>query len=194
MNTAELKKFDLSFPGHWIAGSDRDWAFETALILSSLENEFVRAVASFAMFEPITTSNVEQFADLNQSKYEGCLNGIYATSFVLSLDAISKLLEALKKYLNPPSTVLIFISEYEAIFGHLKHIRDSIAHIEDRSRGVDKYQRRIPTNFLILGAFVERRFGFTASDGKFYGIELSESTLLSAHRILQGIINAYTWE
>jgi len=91
MNTTELKKFDLSFPGRWIAGSDRDWAFETAHILSLVEDEFVRAVASYAMFEPITTSNVEQF-DLWQSKYESCLNGIYATSFVLSLDAISKLL------------------------------------------------------------------------------------------------------
>jgi len=104
------------------------------------------------------------------------------------------LLEALKKYLNPPNSVVIFISEYEAIFGHLKYIRDSVAHIEDRGRGVDKHQKRIPTNFLILGAFIERRFGFTASDGKFYEIELSESTLFSAQRILQKIISAYSWE
>lgn len=193
MDTSKLKKFDLSFPGHWIAGSDRDWASETALILSLAESEFICAVASYAMFEPVTASNFQQF-DLGQSKYERCLNGIYATSFIVSLNAISKLLEALKKYLRPPNTVITFISEYESAFGHLKHIRDSMAHIEDRGRGVDKYQRRIPTNFLILGAFIERRFGFTASDGKFYEIELSESTLSSAQQILQKIINAYGWE
>jgi hypothetical protein len=193
MDTANLKKFDLSFPGHWIAGPDRDWAFETALILSLVESAFIRAVASYAMFEPVTASNVQLF-DLGQSKYERCLNGIYATSFIVSLDAISKLLEALKKYLRPPDTVITFISEYESAFGHLKHIRDSMAHIEDRGRGVDKYQRRIPTYFLILGAFIEGRFGFTASDGKYYEIELSESTLFSAQQIIQKIINAYGWE
>lgn len=194
MDITELQKFDLSYPGHWIAGSDRDWASETALILSLLEARFVRAAVSYAMFEPITAINVKQFADLKQSKYERCLNGIYATSFVFSLDAISKLLEALKKYLNPPDAVLTLISEYETIFGHLKHIRDSAAHIEDRGRGFDKYQEKIPANLLVLDTFIERRFAYTAGDGRLYEVELSESTLLSAHRILQGIINAYNWE
>jgi hypothetical protein len=193
MDTAALKKFDLSFPGHWIAGSDRDWAFATAQVLWFSEDEFIRAVTSYAMFEPITVNKVNQFY-LRQSKYENCLNSIYANSFVFSLDEISKLLGVLKKYLGPPNNVLEFISEYESIFGHLKFIRDSIAHIEDRSRGVDKCQRNIPTNLLILGGFRERRFGFTASDGGFYEIELSESTLFSAQRILQNIINAYNWE
>lgn len=193
MNIVELRKFDLIYPGHWIASSDRDWANDTSGILSSVDSEFVRSVTSYAMFKPITANYVEQFYDL--SKYESCLNGIYATSFVFSLDAISKLLNALKTYLSPPDAVLDLISEYESIFGHLKHIRDSIAHIEDRSRGVSKNKKEIPSNILVLGSFFnERCFGVTASNGNLYGVELSDSTLLSAHRILQGIINTYTWE
>jgi len=193
MNIIELQKFNLTYPGHWIVGSDRDWTNNTSNMLSSVDSEFVSAVSSYAMFKPITADYVKQFHD--KSKYERCLNSIYATSFVFSLDAISKLLNALKIYLSPPDAVLDLISEYETIFGHLKHIRDSVAHIEDRSRGFGKNKKKIPTNILSLGLFInERCFEITGSDGNLYRVELSDSTLLSAHKILQGIINTYTWE
>ncbi len=193
MNIIELQKFDLTYPGHWIAGKDRDWANRTSIIISSVDSELVSAVSSFAMFKPITRDYAKQLH--NQSKYERCLNGIYATSFVFSLDAISKLLNALKLYLSPPDAVLVLISEYETVFGHLKYIRDSLAHIEDRSRGVGKNKKEIPTNLISLGSFInETGLEVTASNGNLYRINLSDSTLLSAHRIIQGIINSYTWE
>jgi hypothetical protein len=194
MDFDELNRFDLHYPGHWIAGSDRDWAGDTSLILSYIDEEFVRAVSSYAMFEPVTAHNVNHFLEKSRSKYASCLNGIYATSFVISLDTIAKLLNVLRKYLAPPNAALRLILKYESTFGHLKHIRDSIAHIEDRGRGVDKNQKRILSNFLVLGAFNESCFEFTGSDGTLYGIEISEPTLMSAYEILQGIINVYYWE
>ncbi len=194
MDIKQLQKFNLCFPGHWIAGEDRDWAFEIALLLSQIEEEFVCAVASFAMFEPITIDNAKEYSHFDKTKYERCLNGIYASSFVLSLDAISKILEVLKNHLHPPCSAVQYIFEYESNFGELKFIRDSIAHIEDRIRGVDKNQRIIPTNILILGSFNERRFGYTGSDRNLHEIEIAESTLFTAQRIIQKIINAYNWE
>jgi hypothetical protein len=84
MNPSELQKFDLTHPGEWIAGTDRDWAWETSNVLNLLEDEFVRAVTSYAMFEPPTLGTIDHLE--TQSRYERCLNGIYATAFVYSLD------------------------------------------------------------------------------------------------------------
>lgn len=196
MNIDQLSKFDLCKPGHWVAGSDRDWAFETYYILSLIDHEFIEAVSAYAMFKPLTPENIKDYLDRKPSKYEDCLNCIYARAFVLSLDSISKLLGALEleRYLNPPANVRNLILQYEKKFGHVKHIRDSISHIEDRGRAKDKYQKRIPGNILILGSFTGSRYEFTAGDGTCYGIDINESTLFSAHEIFQSIINEYTWE
>jgi hypothetical protein len=194
MNTSELKKFDLLYPGHWIVDDDRDKAFKIASLLRIVEDKFVRAVAAYALFKSITAENIKQHIQQEQSKYEQCLNSIYAEVFVYSLDSITKLLKVLLDYYEPSTEVQSLITEYDNRFGNLKHIRDSAIHIEDRGRGVDKNEEKLPTSIIILGGFSERRFEFTAADGKQYEVEISESTLLVAHQIIQQIINSYTWE
>jgi|WetSurMetagenome_2_1015567.scaffolds.fasta_scaffold20695_6 hypothetical protein len=197
MDNTELEKFDLAYPGHWIAGLDRDWASQTAHILSLAEHEFIQAVACFAKFEPVTRENVKQFVERTPSKYTDCLNTVYARSFVYALNSVGTLLNALRENFYPPDSVKLLISEYEFCFANLKYIRNSSMHIEDRGRGVVRKrgkESKILTNILLLGSFNERCFDFTGEDGKIYGVEISESTLLSVHRILQAIINAYTWE
>jgi hypothetical protein len=187
----DLEKFDLHYPGHWIAGTDRDWAFETAHLLSLLESEFIGAVAAYSRFEPLTVENYEQRISRQRSKYDDSANIIYAKAFVCSLDMITKILNVLK---NPPETVRELISQYNVKFGDLKHIRDSLAHIEDRGRGLDKDKKEISATILALGVFAGRRYEVTASNGVRYRVEISESTLFSAHEVLQAIINAYEWE
>jgi len=189
MDNSELAKFDLIYPGHRISGSDRDKAFEIAHLLSLAESEFICAVASYSMFEPMTRNNID--SKIERSKYIDYLNTIYARMFVYSLNSITEILKVLKGYSNLPAAIPILISEYKSIFGNLKHIRDSAAHIENRGRALDKKGNKIPSTIIVLGGFNERRFDFTSSDGKCYGVEISESTLLQAHRILQSIINAY---
>jgi hypothetical protein len=192
MDTSKLEKYDLIYPGHWISGSDRDWAFETFHLLSLAEAEFICAVASCSVFEPITMNNVESIR--NKSKYSRSLNNACAKEFVYSLDAILKILKVLSKQPNIPDTVLNLISQYKASFCNLKHIRDSIAHIEDRGRALDKDKKGIASTLIILGTINKSRFEYTASDGNCYGVDISEATLLSAHTILQAIINAFNWE
>ncbi len=196
MDTSKLQKFDLSFPGHWIAGANRKWAFDTALILRHIENSFIEAVAAFSLFRPITKENIETFLAewQSRSRYEGCLNGLYAKAFVYSLDAIEKLLSRLCRDLSAPASVKLLHQEYQQKFGHLKHIRDSAIHIEDRGRGINRRQSPIETNLLVLGSFIGNRFTFTGEDGKMYEIKISETPLICAHQILQGVINAYIWE
>jgi hypothetical protein len=192
MAISNCEKFDLVFPGQWIGGANREWAFEVLHLLSLVQHEFTCAVAACSLFEPITGENV--FLASSQSKYTASLMSVYARSFVFSLDSISKMLKVLGEHPQAPHAVQKPISEYCSMFGKLRHIRDSLAHIEDRGRALTKKGEPLSSKVIILGSFNESRFEFTGNDGNCYGVDISESTLLSAHQILQAVIDAYAWE
>ncbi len=187
MDTECLKRFDLSFPGIWIEGEDRDWAHKVKHGLSIIEGLFVEAVASYALFQPITYENIRKRFEEQESIYEGCLKGLYAKAFVFALHGIEKLLQYLSlDEMRPPIEVQGLCNDYKEIFGPLKHIRDSAIHIEDRGRGVTRKQKPIPTYILVLGSFIDNRFTFTGEDGKQYGVEMifsCRSILLMASQI-----------
>ena len=83
--------------------------------------------------------------------------------------------------------------EYKNLFGHLKHIRDSAIHIEDRGRGKTRKQKPLNTHIVLLGCFIEKRYTFTGEDGRPYEVEISESTLNKVKAIIQEAINSYSW-
>ena len=60
MDESQLHKFDLKYPGHWIIGPDRDWAGDTSHVLSLVEDQFLRAVVTYAMFKPVTREIIRQ--------------------------------------------------------------------------------------------------------------------------------------
>lgn len=187
MKSKTLTQFDLSFPGNWIEGDDRALAAENLLTLRHVKGLYEEAVAAFSQFDPITIENFEE--KFNESAYSRCLNNIYAKAFVFALDGINKLL----KHLQPKEQIESFKAEYESHFGHLKHIRDSAIHIEDRGRGKDRHQKKLNTRIIILGCFAEKRFTFTGEDGRQYEIEISQTTLFLAKEIITKIINTYAW-
>jgi len=193
MTTDNLRQFDLHFPGTWIEDTDRNWALENNLVLKSVQNLFVEAVAAYSLFRPITADNSRESIHKDQSPYQRCLNGLYAKAFVFALDGIGKLLSRLCKHLRPPAAIRPLCEDYEREFGHLKHIRDSAIHIEDRGRGRTRHQQPVNANVLILGCFIERRFAFTGEDGKQYEVEISDTTLLKAKEIIQELIDTYPW-
>ncbi len=197
VNYENLKQFDLTFPGHWIEGEDRDQASQTKHILGLIQGLFTEAVVSYALFQPITAENLKdhmaRFESGDESPYERCLNGLYAKAFVFALDGIEKLLNRLSDNLNPPKEINRLYEEYKKYFGHLKHIRDSAIHIEDRGRGVTRKEKRLKTSVVILGSFNEKRYTFTGEDGLQYEIEISDSTVNTAKSIIQKIINSYPW-
>ena len=197
INYDNLKQFDLTFPGHWIKGEDQDQAFQTQHILGLIQGLLTEAVVSYALFNPITAANVDEyiarFKRGDESAYERCLNGLYAKTFVFALNGIDNLLNRLVVTLSPPEEIKDLYKKYKRLFGHLKHIRDSAIHIEDRGRGKTRKQEPLDTHIIVLGGFIERRYTFTGEDGKHYEIEISESTLKTAKAIIQDIINSYSW-
>lgn len=193
MISDNLRQFDLYFPGSWIEAADRDWAFQSKLVLDQIEDLFVESVAAYSLFRPMSLEDYRGLMNKDYSRYERCLNNLYAKAFVFGLDGINKLLSRLCQNLEPPTAILPLYAKYNKIFGHLRHIRDSAIHIEDRGRGVTRTQKPINTNLLILGSFIEKRFSFTGEDGEIYGVEISETTLNEAKAIIQEVINAYSW-
>ena len=192
-----LNQFDLIFPGHWIEGKDRDQAFQAQHILSLIQGLFIEAVVSYALCQPITADNVREYMDEcqrdDETPYERCLNGLYAKAFVFALDGIEKLFNRLVEMSNSPKEIKLLYEKYKTLFGHLKYIRDSAIHIEDRGRGKTRNQEPLNTHIIVLGGFIERRYTFTGEDGRQYEIEISEPTLKKAKEIIQEIINSYSW-
>jgi hypothetical protein len=188
---AEMHKYDVQWPGIWIVGEDRNWAFETDHILRLVQEEFIIAVASFLKYKPVTDKTERKRLSQPASQYDSCLNTIYARSFVLSLDLINKLLKTLP---NPTKQARSGIERYHKTFGQLKHMRDSIAHIEDRGRGLDRNKEKLRTPVIVLGCFSEKGYDFTGADGKEYHIYITKETLLLARDSIQSVIDGYSWE
>ena len=121
------------------------------------------------------------------------MNSIYAKAFVFALDGIGKLIIGLCNSLHPPAEIRTLRDEYKNHFGHLKHIRDSAIHIEDRGRGKTRNDEPLNASIIILGSCIDNRYSFTGENGKQYEIEISNRTLLEAKDIIQKIISSYTW-
>lgn len=166
--------------------------WKTLWILELIETEYSMALAAFGMFDNL-------FATLTTSlsawynEHERALLQVLARQYVFSLDMISKLLGRLSSDGLVSESAVSDIQDYDKAFGDLRHLRDSIAHIEDRGLGFNKKGEHINAPMLVLGCFLGRRFEFTGFDGKCYGVDITEETLLSARDILQNVFNAYAW-
>jgi hypothetical protein len=176
-----LDKFDLRVPVSMRVAGERQAAWDTERILYTIVTEFERAVVALAIFD------LRRFRRGN--KYALILNNIAAREFVLSLDAITNLLEHLKP-LSPPAAVRSLVASYRGTYGYLTHIRDSFIHIEQRGRGRDRKNKRL-RGITFINCFTDRVWEFTGNDGKKYSVEISESTLLPVRDIVQKIIDSY---
>ena len=107
MNLNDLARFDLYFPGHWVIGDDRDWAFRVKLELGLVQGLFAETVAAYALFQPITRENALEYIEgkRDESPYERCLNSMYAKAFVFSLHSFGELLHHLSEDTSSPTVV-----------------------------------------------------------------------------------------
>ena len=176
-----LDKFELRLPLSMRISGDPQSAWDTKLILSIIVREYERAVVALAMFD------LGRFR--RGTKYELILNNIAAREFVLSLDAITNVLEYLTP-LRPPDGVRQLIRSYKGTFGYLTHIRDSFIHIEQRGRLRDRENKRL-RGMTVISCFKDRLWMFSGKDGKKYSVKISEDTLLPVRDIVQKIIDAY---
>lgn len=138
--------------------------------------------------------------------YQRQLVFMHAKSFLLALDRIDRIVGVLIKMPNLPEAVVQAKQAFDAALPTLRGVRDSVAHHEDRSRGlgkdgkrlrlkpVDNQLARVPGGVLILESLNGRNFGSTMADGQYGEVPVTSASLAVANQLVQAIIQAFRWK
>jgi len=186
----------VELPGLWIDHSDRDWAFSIQLLLHAALDQLNDASLALTLFEEAWIE-APDLAGNHSGSPESWRNRrlvfLHARSFVYAFDGMVQLLRVISRMPNLPGSAKDFCDRFEAEFGHCRKIRNSFQHIEDRIRALGPGEFRIPATILVIGGFIERRFGATTVDGTYSDIEVSASPIALAVNILTDVLWSFDW-
>ncbi len=175
-------------PGPWIDHPDRDWAFLVWMLLDEILDQLNEAHIVLPLFEE------KSGLDTRLSGANHRLHLIYAKSFVYAMDAATQLVRVLEKQEQLPTMANDHCKRFLSQFDELRHLRNSLQHIEDRLRGIGRGGKPIPSHLLVLGGFRNNNyFGATTSDGRYVEIEISASVLFQAYSIIEDLIWCFDW-
>lgn len=129
---------------------------------------------------------------------------IHAKSCLYALDTLQMALRLLAKKPNAPVGVGDYLQSFESSFPELRAVRNSAHHIEDRIQGksydkpiallpVENAMISAPGGALVVDSLTDNRFGGTLADGSFGEVEVSQQSVAAAARIVQGVLDAYSW-
>lgn len=139
--------------------------------------------------------------------YEHRLPFLYAKSYLFAMDRLDRTAGVLGKQLEVPKSVADASDLLLELMPNLRGVRNSVAHNEDRSRGLKREGRPLELKpvenklvsaprggVLILESLNDNRFGSTMADGHYGEVEVSRRVLDAACNIVQSIFNAYHWK
>lgn len=140
-------------------------------------------------------------------KFEHNLPFIYARAFLYALDAFDKILGILAKESNVPEEIAKFHTKIAEEFPHLKGVRNTAQHIEDRGRGLGAGKKpqpldlkpvangliNAPGGVLALNCLNGSRYGSTMADGHYGEIEVSSESMQMLQKILEGVLQSFKW-
>lgn len=130
---------------------------------------------------------------------------LHAHSFVFALDCFRRTLQVLRKAHGTPQAVATVTAGLDDALSHLKGVRDSAVHLEDRGRGLGKQGQpldfkpahnslfNLPGGVLGLSNLNGTRLGYTTETGEYGEIDISVATLSLVRDAFQQIINAFPW-
>ncbi len=186
----------LSPPGPWIDMTDRDLAFTIDHLIHMAIDQFNEAVLACELFSPLHVQWISELKDeshtLQKSK-DSTLLRLYAKSFICSVDATRSFLFVLASQHGLPVSTKEACRKFQQDFGYLRDIRNSIQHIEERAQGLGRNNQPLNVRLLVLGAFIDNRFGITTDNGCYVDVEISEATLQLIRLALQKIIWSVKW-
>lgn len=141
-------------------------------------------------------------------EFEHNLPFIYARAFLYALDAFDKFLGVLAKEENVPEQVALFQAQIAETFPHLRGVRNTAQHLEDRARGLGAGQNPQPLDLkpitnssinapggggLFLNSLIDSRYGSTMSDGHYGEIDVSADSMQHLQHILDGVLQSFKW-
>jgi hypothetical protein len=131
---------------------------------------------------------------------------IHAKTFLYSLDRIDRLLRVLETTLGDQFDISRIRATFSASVPNLRAVRNSVAHYEDRSRGLGPDRQPIdlkpvsnslthfPGGALILECINGTKFGSTLTDGHYGEVDVSLPTLKASGAAIQSVINLFKWK
>lgn len=139
------------------------------------------------------------------SELEHQLSYIYAKAFLYALDGFSQLLKALVETPGAPPAIAELRAKMIASFPHLREVRNSAQHHEDRVRligpGKKLFDLKPITNgmvppdlpVLVLNRLNGSTFGTTMGDGHYGEVDITPKTMKVLQAILQEALYAFDW-
>ncbi|MDS7956793.1 MULTISPECIES: hypothetical protein [unclassified Acinetobacter] len=132
---------------------------------------------------------------------------IYARAFINALDLFDRVLQRLTEEKGIPSGV---VQQYEKIskyFPDLRPVRNTMQHLEDRSRGKGAYNKQMDLKpidndyinapnggVLVLDTLNGSNFESTMANGEIGRVEISCESLSKLLEILVGVLNSFKWK
>jgi hypothetical protein len=135
--------------------------------------------------------------------YKNDLPFMYAEEFACHLDMVLKLLKKIAKAALSHSAALApVILNLEGAIGGTKDLRDSHQHRDERvvgkehGKAIAPQQNATPAilgTAMIIGMLQGNRLGYTAADGSYADVDVSEATLAIAQAAVQAAHDAFSW-
>lgn len=133
---------------------------------------------------------------------------IYARAFLYALDAFDKFLGVLAKEPNVPAEVTTYHKKVAEALPHLRGVRNTAQHLEDRARGLGAGRSPQPLDLkpidnglisapgggvLVLNCLNGSRYGSTMSDGHYGEVDVSPESMQHLQKILEGVLSSFKW-
>lgn len=147
-------------------------------------------------------------------RFQRNLPSFYAKSFVFALDNFQTSLKVISQIPNLPyqSKIKDILDKFNQYFVHLRHVRNSAHHMEDRLRGLGSYNRQtkqkekiqgqaiselgvsLGEGCLVVNSLFFNHYSFTNEDGSLGKVEISHSSMQVFHNCLQDLITTFEWQ
>ncbi|WP_295959869.1 hypothetical protein [Rhodoferax sp.] len=133
---------------------------------------------------------------------------IYARAFLYALDAFEKFLAVLSKEANVSKEVASFYAQMAEDFPDLRGVRNTVQHLEDRSRGLGAGKNPQPLDLkpitnslinapdggvLVLNSLNGSRYGSTMADGHYGEVDVSLDSMGRLQKIIEGVLQSFKW-
>lgn len=141
-------------------------------------------------------------------EFEQNLPLIYARAFLYALDSFEKFFGVLSREEGVPAEVAKLHVKIGEAFPDLRNVRNSVQHLEDRSRGlgagrdpkpldlkpVDNNMVNAPNGgVLILNSLNGSKYGSTMADGHYGEVDVSPESMERLQKILQSTLELFNW-
>ena len=139
--------------------------------------------------------------------YRSRLPFVHARSYLLAMDRLDRLVGVLSNMPDVPERVVEAPKTLRELMPHLREVRNSVAHYEDRSRGLNHREQPLDPKpidnvlanapdggVLAMECLNGNLFGSIMSDGHYGEVELSKGALGEVCRVIQQILNSFKWK